>query len=79
MIIFFRLIVFPEKGYLKKVQGDPSAVVFLGDSAYNRSTHKEILGIGRPVPLGRDGVQQRVWILCVSVQKEVDLVDRARM
>lgn len=58
--IFFSLIHFQGKGYLKKVEQDPSAVVLLGDSAYHRSKNKDTLGIGRPVPLSKDGVQQKV-------------------
>ncbi len=77
-IIFFPLIVFSAKGYLKRVKEDPEAVVLLGDSAYNRSALKEELGIGRPVPLRKDGVQQRVSILSVFVQKKANFVDRVR-
>jgi hypothetical protein len=42
------------------VKEDPKAVVCLGDSAYHRSSVKDKLGIGRPVPLPKDGVQQKV-------------------
>jgi hypothetical protein len=56
ILIFF----FAAKGYLDRVEQDPTAVVCLGDSAYHRSTVKEKLGIGRPVPLPKDGIQQKV-------------------
>lgn len=57
---FFSSIDFAGNGYLKKVEEDPAAVVLLGDSAYDRSKNKDTLGIGRPVPLAKDGVQQKV-------------------
>jgi hypothetical protein len=50
------------KGYLKKLEEDPEAVICLGDSAYHRSSVKGEMGIGRPVPQRKDGVQQKVRI-----------------
>ena len=49
-----------DKGYLQKLVDDPASVITLGDSAYHRSKEKEGLGMGRPVPLRKDGVQQKV-------------------
>lgn len=46
--------------YLKKREEDPAAVVCLGDSAYHRSTKKDELGLGLPVPLAKDGTQPKV-------------------
>jgi len=37
-------------------------VICLGDSAYHRSSVKGEMGIGRPVPQRKDGVQQKVII-----------------
>lgn len=37
-------------------------MVCLGDSAYHRSSKKEELGLGLPVPQKKDGVQQKVMI-----------------
>jgi hypothetical protein len=51
---------FTDKGYLQKLEDDPTSVITLGDSAYHRSKEKEVLGMGRPVPLRKDGVQQKV-------------------
>lgn len=59
-LFFFSSIDFAGNGYLKKMEEDPAAVVLLGDSAYDRSKNKDTLGIGRPVPLAKDGVQQKV-------------------
>jgi hypothetical protein len=57
-----------DKGYLKKRDEDPNAVILLGDSAYHRSLKKHTLGLGLPVPLSADGVQLRVSISSVSEQ-----------
>lgn len=35
-------------------------MICLGDSAYHRSSVKEEMGIGRPVPQRKDGVQHKV-------------------
>ena len=48
--------------------------MLLGDSAYNRSTLKDTLGIGRPVSQRKDGVQQKVPI-CVFWWAETDQVN----
>jgi hypothetical protein len=53
---------FAAKGYLDKREEDPAAVVCLGDSAYHRSTVKDQLGLGLPVPQRKDGVQQKVTV-----------------
>lgn len=58
MVLFF--FVISAKGYLKKLETDPDAVINLGDSAYNRSKLKRNLGVGTPRPLPKDGVQQKV-------------------
>lgn len=58
---------FPAKGYLKRREEDPTAVVCLGDSAYHRSTLKGELGLGLPVPQRKDGVQQKVRTVTVVV------------
>jgi hypothetical protein len=57
---FSSSVCFAAKGYLARVKEDPKAVVCLGDSAYHRSSVKDKLGIGRPVPLPKDGFQQKV-------------------
>lgn len=75
---FFSIDRFSRKRLLEAGAGGSIGRRLFGRLLYNRSTHKEKLGKGRPVPLRRDGVQQRVWILCVSVQKKVDFVDRER-
>jgi hypothetical protein len=49
------------------VENDPAAVACLGDSAYHRSTYKDVLGIGRPVPLPKDGGHQRVSVFVFFV------------
>jgi hypothetical protein len=54
------LFFFAAKKCLAKVEADPKAVICLGDSAYNRSSVAEKLGMGRPVPQQKDGVQQKV-------------------
>jgi hypothetical protein len=51
---------FAARGYLAKLKDDPKAIICLGDSAYHKSSVKDELGIGRPVPLPKDGVQQKV-------------------
>jgi hypothetical protein len=64
---------FAAKGYLAKREDDPAAVVLLGDSAYHRSSIKDKLGLGLPVPQRKDGVQQkvRVWRFALS-QTDID-------
>jgi hypothetical protein len=42
------------------MEDHPDAVISLGDSAYNRSEIRRELGLGLPVPLSKDGIQQRV-------------------
>ena len=61
-ILFHLFFCFAAKGYLKKLEEDPEAVICLGDSAYHRSSVKGEMGIGRPVPQRKDGVQQKVII-----------------
>jgi hypothetical protein len=58
-VFFLFYVVFVGKGYLKKLETDPDAVVNLGDSTYYRSIIKSDLGIGLPRPLPKDGVQQK--------------------
>ena len=59
-IMFLSFFGFAAKGYLKRLEEDPEAVICLGDSAYHRSSVKGEMGIGRPVPQRKDGVQQKV-------------------
>jgi hypothetical protein len=59
-VLFLLFFVIADKGYLKKLETDPDAVINLGDSAYNRSNIKNNLGLGVPRPLPKDGVQQKV-------------------
>lgn len=58
--IFFLTCKFIVKGYLKALEDKPEATIFLGDSAYHRSNVKGVMGIGRPVPLPKDGSQPKV-------------------
>ena len=58
---------FAAKGYLKKLEEDPEAVICLGDSAYHRSSVKGEMGIARLVPQQKDGVQQKVRISMICV------------
>ena len=59
---FFKLSHKASK-HLKKLQEDSDAVICLGDSAYHRSSVKGEMGIARPVPQRKDGVQQKARIL----------------
>ena len=61
-ILFSSFFGFAAKGYLKKLQEDSDAVICLGDSAYHRSSVKGEMGIARPVPQRKDGVQQKARI-----------------
>ena len=61
-IMFSSFFCFAAKGYLKKLEEDSEAVICLGDSAYHRSSVKGEMGIARPVPQRKDGVQQKVRI-----------------
>ena len=61
-IMFSSFFGFAAKGYLKKLEEDSEAVICLGDSAYHRSSVKGEMGIARPVPQRKDGVQQKVRI-----------------
>ena len=61
--MFLSFFGFAAKGYLKKLQEDSDAVICLGDSAYHRSSVKGEMGMARPVPQRKDGVQQKARIL----------------
>lgn len=61
-ISFFSHVEIAAKGYLAKLEEDPNAIITLGDSAYNRSNVAKQMGMGLPVPLEKDGAQQRVRI-----------------
>jgi hypothetical protein len=68
----FQIFFFAAKGYLAKREADPAAVVCLGDSAYHRSSVKEELGLGLPVPQRNDGVQQKVnFFVCLATRSDV--------
>lgn len=58
--MFLSFFGFAAKGYLKRLEEDPEAVICLGDSAYHRSSVKGEMGIRRPVSQRKDGVQQKV-------------------
>ena len=62
-----------DKGYLKKQDEDPDAVILLGDSAYHRSSKKRALGLGLPVPLSADGVQLQVSI-STFLERSIDML-----
>ena len=42
------------------MEGDAAPIRALGDGAYGRSKLKDVLGIGRPTPLKKDGAQLSV-------------------
>ena len=60
---------FCSESYLKKLQEHSDAVICLGDSAYHRSSVKGEMGIARPVPQRKDGVQQKVTISAIAATK----------
>jgi hypothetical protein len=52
---------------LARREEDSEAVILLGDSDYHRSSHKEELGFGLPVPQRKDGVQPKVLYFGVGM------------
>lgn len=68
-IYFFSKFHFAAKGYLKKLEEDPTAVICLGDGAYNGCKLQKDLGIATPVPLPKSGAQPSVRICSFFLSK----------